>query len=404
MRKLKKEKWAVKTERIIAESKGLVATETQCPIQETVSTTTTKSTTHELELKIEASEQTVVRRAQPSSEQKKSNSLKRRLGIYISELQENESDESSSDEEERDEDSTEICKNAGDSSCLCCELKSKAKLLEALNTPEIIQGIESIVENKLNRRFSSLSTIDISLSDESLKRHEIASTDDISYRGTPVSRQPSSVSKKSSRSSGYGSMLYDPPLDIHVESSIDEFEQTETFVDQTMPYSPLVRQNSSSSHGSTLSPRSTIDSRLSSTDSYKTALSSEDEDFYDQQYEYQFNERESTSCDDSVITIHKQSHFTNIVYSPPPGGKEKLVGEMQISVKELLKDVQRKVLGRVYMSNAFPSLGHGLQFQLHLYPNSYGSSCCSLPSCSWLDTTRTIPFTKNDDQGICIFL
>ena len=128
----------MKTERIIAESKGLIATETQCPIQETVSTTTTKSTTHELELKIEASEQTVVRRAQPSSEQKKSNSLKRRLGIYISELQENGSDESSSDEEERDEDSTEICKNAGDSSCLCCELKSKAKLLEALNTPEII--------------------------------------------------------------------------------------------------------------------------------------------------------------------------------------------------------------------------------------------------------------------------
>ena len=221
-----------------------------------MSTTTTKSTTHELELKIEASEQTVVRRVQPSSEQKKSNSLKRRLGIfYLSELQENESDESSSDEEERDEGSTEICKNAGDSSCLCCGVKSKAKLLEALNTPEIIQGIESIVENKLNRRFSSLSTIDISLSDESLNRHEIASTDDISYHGTPVSRQPSSVSKKSSRSSGYGSMLYDPPPNILVESSIDEFEQTETFVDQTIPYSPWVRQNSSSSHGSTLSPR-----------------------------------------------------------------------------------------------------------------------------------------------------
>ena len=204
---------------------------------------------------MEASEQTVVRRAQLSSEQKKSNSLKRRLGIlYLSELQENESDESSSDEEERDEDSTEICKNAGDSSCLSCGVKSKAKLLEALNTPEIIQGIESIVENKLNRRFSSLSTIDI-LSDESLNRHEIASTDDISYHGTPVSRNLSSISKKSTRSSGYGSMLYDPPPDILVESSIDEFEQTETFVDQTIPYSPWVRQNSSSSHGSTQSPR-----------------------------------------------------------------------------------------------------------------------------------------------------
>ena len=101
-------------------------------------------------------------------------------------------------------------------------------------------------------------------------------------------------------------------------------------------------------------------------------------DFYDQQREYQITERESTSCDDSVITIHKQSHFTNIVYSPPPSGKEILVGEMEISVKELLKDVQRKVLRRVYMSNAFPSLGHGLQFQLHLYPNSYRSSCCSV--------------------------
>ena len=240
---------------LLAESKGLIATETQCPIQETVSTTTTKSTTHELELKMEASEQTVVRRVQPSSEQKKSNSLKRRLGIYIQENESEKNNESPSDEEDRGEDSTEICKNAGDSSCFCCGLKSKATLLEALNTPEIIQGIESIVENKLNRRFSSQSTIDISLSDESLNRHEIASTDDISYCRTPVSRKPSSVSKKSSRSSGYGSMLYDPPPDILVESSIDEFEQTETFVDQIMPYSPWVRQNSSSSHGSTLSPR-----------------------------------------------------------------------------------------------------------------------------------------------------
>ena len=160
---------------------------------------------------MEASEQTVVRRVQPSSEQKKSNSLKRRLGIYIQENESEKNNESSSDEEDRDE----------DSSCFCCGLKSKATLLEALNTPEIIQGIESIVENKLNRRFSSQSTIDISLSDESLNRHEIASTDDISYRGTPVSIKPSSVSKTSSRSSGYGSMIYGPPPDILVESSID---------------------------------------------------------------------------------------------------------------------------------------------------------------------------------------
>ena len=130
------------------------------------------------------------------------------MGFYIQENESEKNNESSSDEEDRGEDSTEICKNAGDSSCLCCGLKSKATLLEALNTPEIIQGIESTVENKLNRRFSSQSTIDISLKDhESLNRHEIASTDDISYCRTPVSRKPSSVSKKSSRSSRYGSMI-----------------------------------------------------------------------------------------------------------------------------------------------------------------------------------------------------
>ena len=67
------------------------------------------------------------------------------------------------------------------------------------------------------------------------------------------------------------------------------------------------------------------------------------------------------------------------IQSPPPKGRETLLGSMEVKRNDLLKDLQKRNMKKRYASYPFPFYSHGHQFQLLLYPSTLQSSAhCTL--------------------------
>ena len=79
-------------------------------------------------------------------------------------------------------------------------------------------------------------------------------------------------------------------------------------------------------------------------------------------------------------TKHNQSvAIITSIQSPPPKGREILIGSMEVKCTDLLKDLQRRNMKQRYTSYPFPFYSHGHQFQLLLYPSTLQSSAhCTL--------------------------
>ena len=68
----------------------------------------------------------------------------------------------------------------------------------------------------------------------------------------------------------------------------------------------------------------------------------------------------------------------NIVHSPPPRGREVLIGSMELKMEEVMKDIEDRDINKVYTSYPFPFVSQSQHFQLHFYPNNKECTHCVL--------------------------